>query len=130
MQILLHVLIPLLSGVLIYALWRGIAIASSKPLFVFNIPYWLKYNLPDGLWLYALLSSLNIIWNNKPSPSLLIWVISITLLSISTEFLQKKKLIPGTYDTGDIIAYVIASTICLLRFLYETKRIYSQTLKT
>ncbi|HRB97506.1 MAG TPA: hypothetical protein PKY67_07330 [Nitrosomonas sp.] len=68
---------------------------------------WIKYNLPDGLWVYSLTSLMIIIWKSYTLKSL-IWICSGLLIAIISEFCQYIGVFPGTYDSIDIIFYLLA----------------------
>lgn len=113
---LLHVIIPIVMGVAIYALFRGIYLLdpTTKIFPVFpssSAPDWLLYNLPDGLWLYSLLSVMIIIWRDVFTKHFLFWIILASLISLVSEIFQAIGIIPGTFDWWDILAYLIAITL-------------------
>lgn len=115
----LHVVFPLITGILIYALLRHIYLIDPSgeyfPMIYYpHCPDWIKYNVPDGLWLYAFLSMLSSIWNRTFSLSFIIWCIAAILSSYLSEFAQIVYLLPGTFDWKDIIAYTISTIIFLL----------------
>ena len=69
-RISIHILIPVFCGFFIYVLWRKLPFLDLDgnifPLIhTDHTLNWVKYNLPDGLWLYALLTSLYYIWGGK-----------------------------------------------------------------
>ncbi|MDO8333170.1 MAG: hypothetical protein Q7T35_00690 [Nitrosomonas sp.] len=68
---------------------------------------WIKYNLPDGLWVYSLTSLMIIIWKSYTLKSL-IWICSGLLIAIISEFCQSIGVFPGTYDLIDIVFYLLA----------------------
>jgi hypothetical protein len=98
LHISVYIWLPLGFGTLIYL--KG----------TYSIPIWIRYNLPDGLWLFALLNTFAAIWGSGKS-SLVLWAVTVILLSIIMEYLQKMHLIPGTFDLWDILAYVLASLL-------------------
>ncbi len=116
LSIFFHIVIPILCGVIIYALWRGIYFIDPTqkifPLaYLNNRPNWLLYNLPDGLWFYALLSAIAFIWKPDNSIFLLIWLFGASAMAFLSEFLQLFYCIPGTFDYYDLLAYSIALLI-------------------
>ena len=103
----LHVLLPLIVGVSIYFVFRGIPflgfhsflnVSGNTPIMAFFL-----FNLPDGLWLFALLSAISQIWGE--STKRWFWIITVFILAISSEFLQTLHIIPGTFDWYDIATY-------------------------
>lgn len=116
LKFFLHVLLPVISGTLVYILWRGINLINIDALLNSNPPDWFKYSLPDGLWLYALLSAIIFIWKRKFSRQLFRWLLLAISLSFFSEVLQAYKVIPGTFDPNDLIAYSIATIFSFLNF--------------
>lgn len=121
LKISLHVLLPISSGVIIYALVRGIPLIDSSqrifPLFpAKHIPQWISYNLPDGLWCYAFLSAISFIWKETWSGSRCFWLGLAITAAFSSEVLQAYNFIHGTFDWNDLIAYTAATVIFYLNF--------------
>jgi hypothetical protein len=75
--------------------------------FADNIPDWILYSLPDGLWLFSYISFALIIWDNKISKYSFFWIIIVPIIAICSEIGQLFNIIPGTYDLVDIFIYVI-----------------------
>tara|TARA_B100002051_G_C16742557_1_gene645244 strand:- start:5050 stop:5469 length:420 start_codon:yes stop_codon:yes gene_type:complete len=134
-QIITHVVIPILIGSSIYLIYRsetlimfgwfnalGVSDLVSKlrnfSLFNSQIPLWIKYSLPDGLWVYSLTSLMIIIWQDVKSKSKYYWIASSIIIAIVIELGQYLRLIPGTYDILDIILCLIAFTLAFL-ILYK-----------
>ena len=96
---LLNILLPLLTGILLYF------IASQVSLTGFA-----RNQLPDGLWAYALISCLLIIWNRQIN---IFWISLIFITFLLFEALQHFHFIRGTGDWLDIIIYISFSIITL-----------------
>jgi hypothetical protein len=134
-----HVLFPLSFGVLIYLFFRGKSIiifrwfdifeinslleSSRNYLFQYSshLPAWLIYSLPDALWVYALISSLFIVWG-KDFLNLKFWLIVSLLLAPLLEFLQFIKFFPGTFDFVDLLFYLIGSILSLTIVKHNLKK--------
>lgn len=102
-----HIIAPLLLGIILYGLFRGIPFLKWSPLFLPSKRFsFFIYNLPDALWLYALISSLRAIWGEKLFSSGRFWFSFTLILSIGSEIAQYFRLIPGTFDIRDIIIYL------------------------
>lgn len=121
-KIIFHTLLPLLVGGFIYLFFRS----SNLKMFswlkrigleeVFepirenfttlgtNLPDWILYSLPDGLWVYAFTSAILIIWDGKPSKWLFLPVISGPIV----ELFQLLNLFPGTFDLIDLGLMLLA----------------------
>jgi hypothetical protein len=113
LRLVVHIVAPIALGSIIYILFRGVYIidptAMYFPLLSTNTPYWFLYNLPDGLWLYSLLSALAVIWQGYSSRQFHTWFLFALFASYLTEVLQASQLIPGRFDWMDIIAYSVAA---------------------
>ena len=131
-KIFLHIFVPIFCGTTIYVFWRGLHLIDPEekvfPLFsVINIPDWIKYNLPDGLWFYALLTVLLYIWENNFSECFVIWLFLAIILSYISEVLQKYHFLSGTFDFKDLLAYTIASSIF---YFFNFQKLNQQLLLT
>ncbi len=135
-----HVILPISFGILIYLFFRSKSIIVFRWLDVFensnqieslrnflfqynsHLPSWLIFSLPDGLWVYALTSTLFIVWGkdflhkdflHKDFLHLKLWLIVSILIGPLLEFLQFLKLFPGTFDFKDLLFYLIGSILSL-----------------
>lgn len=122
-----HLTIPLIIGIIIYLLYRGIPFLNIEKFFIAQsnrenfFSLFLYYNLPDGLWLYSLLVTLKIVWNKQLLTKGRYWIYAIISFAILSEFAQKLKIIPGTFDYLDILAYLIAISV----FSYRNKHLFN-----
>jgi len=99
-DLLLNVLLPLAAGVIIYFVSRYIAV---------NI--FIRNQLADGLWAYALMSAILIIWNRTIN---LFWVTIVFIFFILIEAFQYYHIIEGTADYRDVLIYFIFSSLTFL----------------
>ena len=85
-----------------------------------NLPSWVKYNLPDGLWMLAFLLFMEGVWGNEKQ---LKWMfcVPIIVFALSMEILQYKGYFPGTGDTLDIVFYIVAILLFLLLINFKHK---------
>lgn len=121
-QILLHVLLPIYVGGFIYILFR------SKSLVMFdwfeaigildfiqtlrnyfigikgNVPIWVYYSLPDGLWTYSFTSTILLFESNWKV--LKFWLLVPFLFGPLIEIFQLFRLFPGTFDPLDLLFYL------------------------
>jgi hypothetical protein len=135
-QILIHVIIPMIIGGMIYIVFRdknlimynwfnkiGILdfIDYLRQLFSNLIisPNWIKFNLPDGIWTYSLTSLMLIIWYKETEKNLFLYLF-IPILCFMFELGQLIKMIPGTYDHTDL-AFIIIATILPHIFINKNK---------
>ena len=117
---LTHVVGPVAVGTTIYLLFRtetllvfqwvevlgiGTRLAELRQAsFGIELPAWLLFSFPDGVWVYAATSWLVLIW--RPSicwP----WVLLPVTLAVGSEVGQALAVIPGTYETCDIGFYIV-----------------------
>lgn len=85
--------------------------------FTFNIPKWIVYNLPDGIWTMTMTYAILYIWNFRITKMNVFWIILPFILAFSIEFGQQLKLINGTYDTKDLVFIFIGYIIPLIETL-------------
>jgi hypothetical protein len=98
-DILLNIILPLLLGIGVYRAAGMIAIPSL-----------VRNYLPDGLWAYAFLSSILLIWDRAINVA---WTVAAFLLAIGYEGAQYEHFIPGTGDIFDVISYFLFFGIAL-----------------
>ena len=133
-QIILWHFVPLAFGSLIYVFFRDSnlilfkwleKIYISGPIFLVRsftypisiyLPNWFLYSLPDGLWIFSLISILLIIWKNTISKHNLFWFILIPTTVILLEIGQFFGFIAGTFDLMDIIFYLLGTILPFLIF--------------
>jgi hypothetical protein len=99
-DILLNICLPLALGQFIY--WSEKAVI---------IPTLIKNHLPDGLWAYAFISGILLIWDRVIHTT---WIILAFLTAVGYEILQYLHAIPGTGDIKDVITYFAFFNIALL----------------
>ena len=98
-DILISIVIPVILGLPIY-LFKDLI----------YIPTLVKNHLADGLWAYAFISSILIIWDREIKT---VWILTTFIISIGFELLQYSHIIPGTGDIYDIITYFLFFGIVL-----------------
>ena len=96
-DIVCNIFTPLLLGVMHY--WAGA-----------SLPSWVRNYLPDGLWAYAFISCILIIWDRKINTA---WIVAVFLLAVIYEWLQYLHVLAGTGDIRDILTYFVFFTIAL-----------------
>lgn len=84
---------------------------------------WVKYNLPDGLWLLSYLLLMESIWGMQKGIKL-IFDIPIIVFAFLMELFQYIGVFPGTGDILDLLFYMLSilTTICITKIInyYET----------
>ena len=86
-----------------------------------NMTPWMKYNLPDGLWMLSFLLFIEGVWSDDKRLKLLFSVPIITF-AVVWELLQYCGIFPGTGDVLDILFYLAA--ILLIILLIKLKQRY------
>ena len=114
-DILLNMILPLVLGIGIY---RAADMAA--------MPSLVRNYLPDGLWAYAFLSSILLIWDRAINMA---WTAVAFLLAIGYEAAQYGHLIPGTGDIFDVMTYFLFFGIALmLNTFFKASQRTSQSL--
>lgn len=134
-------IILIIAGGMIYLCQRSLSLAmfrwvglssSSKWLMTLRemtpdqLPEWIKYSLPDGLWSCAYVIFIGAIWKLE-YPKCMTVALIMPLIGILSEVLQKIGLISGVYDNIDLIMYIIGGLygwafIYLLNYLNKKKQ--------
>lgn len=111
-RISISVLLPLVAGASIYVYAR-----PHRTVFMDWFGFEKRYqaglipeiasNLPDFLWLFSLCNLFGIIWHSQ-FRHVIAWSLLAFVLAVGSEFAQKSRVIPGTYDPADIASYMLA----------------------
>ncbi len=88
-----------------------------------QIPDWLIYSLPNGIWIYSLTSLMLVIWFQNLNKLQYLWLSTGPILGISAEFGQLIDIIPGTFDNTDLVFCLFASITPFFIFYQNKKRI-------
>ncbi len=72
-----------------------------------DLPGWVIYSLPDGLWISSYVFLMFSIWGESLSAKSIIWLLLIPIAAMLSEFGQLIDIIPGTFDPLDLICYMI-----------------------
>lgn len=131
--IIIHCIIPLLLGGLVYVLFRSTELRmfywfSNLGLeylihflremfshFNHHLPDWLFYSIPDGLWVYSFTSALLIIWECR----LTIWLFLPLISGPFVEIAQLAQISPGTFDVLDLIFTLVGYTTSFILITYN-----------
>ena len=89
--------------------------------FIGNLPDWLVFSLPNGLWLFSYITLILYIWGNHISNKNIFWVALLPLIALFSEFGQLVNLIPGTYDAIDVVLYIVGLIMPILFFKSSIK---------
>lgn len=82
-----------------------------------HLPNWFVFSLPDGLWIFSYVTLTLLIWGNSINKRNLFWVFLIPFIAISSELLQLFNIAPGTFDSIDLIFYIIGAISPFIFFI-------------
>ena len=134
---ILFAIVPVVTGGLIYLLWRpgpikffawfediglgnlllSIRQYSLKPPSI--MPNFVVYSLPNGLWAFSFAFIVTLLWCNHKSPLKFLWLATIPVVGLGYETLQAVEVISGTFCFVDLslcIAGVLTGTLLALKF--------------
>ena len=136
-QLIYGAIVPLTIGIILYLLFRPTTIFLFRltemvglkniiehlrsEIIQGKMPDWIIYNVPDGLWSFALTTTMLQHWENKVDLNNTFWIIFIPLFGISLELFQKWHLISGTFDMADIFAILIGFAFSISIFTRNIK---------
>jgi len=128
-QIILKVLLPLLIGGMIYILFRQdnlkmfdwLNYLGLEPVIKFlranitlELPDWIIYSLPDGIWIFALMNLMIILWKGEINSRNFIWLMMPFSFAVLNEIGQGLGFVTGTFSYPDLLFYLIGGIIPLL----------------
>ena len=133
LYIIINIFLPIILGGFIYIVYRSEELMLfswfnyfglenfidffRKNIFLSSkVPFWFKYNLPDGLWVYSFTSFMLLIWRNEINGNNIFWFFLFPIVACVGEIFQFYKILPGTYDFLDILFYLILGYIPFLFF--------------
>ena len=108
---------PLFLGAVIYYYTRPDSIYFIKwvnnlfqieTAYKIQLPYWVVFHLPDGLWAFAFVSVFLIIWEKNINKKNIFWLLMPLISSVIIEISY------GTFDYVDLYFILIGGTLPLL----------------
>ena len=72
------------------------------------------FSAPYGMWVISFCCFIGAIWHKDNSLSAIIWRLFVPVIAISSELLQFVGLLPGTYDTNDLLVLIVSTIIGLI----------------
>lgn len=122
---LLIVLVPLLLGSIIYIFyreptfnlvnWFGLNEILKDLNVRTNLPNWVIYNLPDGLWVFAFTYLVLFIFGFKFRKGFIfLTLFSPIIISLISEIGQLYDFMQGTFDLLDVLFYLIGFLLPVL----------------
>ncbi len=70
--------------------------------------YWIKYNMPAGLWLFSYMLIIDAVWGETKCEKRVFYIYVLPISALLSEFMQLYGLCPGTFDVLDVISYLFA----------------------
>ncbi len=126
---ILTTLIPLIFGGLIYLTYRVetlkmfrwfdnigatdfiIFLRTNEILQAISLPQWVKFSLPDALWIFSFTYFMLTIWKFKITKSSAFWIFLAPTIGLFSEIGQLIGLFPGTFDLIDLVLLIVAMAI-------------------
>lgn len=108
---LLTVLLPLITGILIYYF----KIIAALP------PSFITHHFADGLWAFSFINAILIVWNRQPAWG---WLAFLFIIFIAFEVLQHLAVINGTGDLYDTITYFVFALLAIITNKYFKKQFH------
>ena len=75
---------------------------------------WVKYSLPDGLWIFSYMFIVDAIWDREKNAVSMIFLWGLPIVAVFSEYFQYFGMLPGVFDWMDIASYMLAITIFLI----------------
>ena len=69
------------------------------------------YSTPFGMWVVSFCCFIGAIWHKDSSIEAIIWRLLAPVIAISSELLQFVGVIPGTFDTNDLLVLIVSTII-------------------
>lgn len=85
------------------------------------LPKWIVNSLPDGLWAYSFIYTINLVWKEKQGGYWL-WILISSIIIYLSEVLQYYKVVHGTFDVHDLIFLSLGIALSTLIILFKTKK--------
>lgn len=129
----LTVFMAMILAMMIYLLWRqpnhflvksiellGLSdsvLIVQEYLGTYDAPDWIRYNVPDMLWMLSLTLLIMMIWEFQASLKSLLWVTMALVLALAYECLQLMSWIPGVFDQLDLLFILLGALPIFLLFI-------------
>jgi hypothetical protein len=145
LKIIIHIILPIIVGSLIYLLFRSKSILIFDYLKLFHldsiIDSWrmgvkmirpfdgIVFCFPAGLWLYSYMYATGMSWHHEINTKNLFWYVLPVMVAISSELGQYFKIIRGTFDWADVACYLVSAILALFTLGLKMER-FPQNLTT
>ena len=85
---------------------RGSSSVLNSPNMKFVI-----FSAPYGMWVVSFCCFIGAIWHKDIAMTGIIWRFFVPVIAIISEILQSWGVLPGTYDTNDLLVLIVSSII-------------------
>lgn len=92
-----------------------------------NLPEWLIYSLPDGLWIFSYIVFQLALWNYKITKENFFWVAILPFVALFSEIFQINRIVPGTFDIVDLSMYIIGIILPIIIYNKSITLNFKQT---
>ncbi len=76
-----------------------------------TIPNWVKFSLPDALWLFSFTYIILLIWDFKITRHSVLWILLTPTVGFFSEIGQLIGIIPGTFDKVDLLLLLLSTVL-------------------
>lgn len=83
---------------------------ASRPKSAGGLPGWFLYSFPDGCWIFSYILAMGGIWMGRIRQGIIFLAI-LPVIAITSEILQGAGLLRGTFDWGDLTAYLLGALL-------------------
>lgn len=90
---------------------------ASRPDSTGGLPGWFLFSFPDGCWVFSYVLVIGGIWMGRIREGV-VFLIILPVVAIASEVLQGGGLLRGTFDWGDLIAYLVGTLLGLCWLFY------------
>ena len=87
------------------------SIRGSSSVFNSHQMNYFVFSAPFGMWVISFCCFIGVIWHKDSSVAAIIWRLFAPAIAISSELLQFLGLLPGTYDTNDLLLLIFSTII-------------------
>lgn len=76
-----------------------------------TIPNWVKFSLPDALWLFSFTYIILLLWDFKINKQSVFWIFIAPTVGLFSEIGQLIGIIPGTFDKVDLLLLILSTAL-------------------
>lgn len=75
---------------------------------------WVKYSLPDGLWIFSYMFIIDAIWDRERNAVSILFLWGLPIVAVLSECFQYFGLLPGVFDWMDMASYMLAIVLFMI----------------